>query len=294
MSSFLPDEPVRPPEEGLPPQPNVNPEPSSPKEFVRRKRKRIRVRRTKSGFASRAQSLKWVIGGVIATLLMSYYLYRLSIPGEARKYYIAAKESYDAGKYSNALYAVNEALRDRGQRLDAYRLRAEIYRAMLQPKKAVADITRVIELQPGVPEYYDFRAQTYLELDDSASAAKDYTKVIALKTSGQAYYGRGLCYLKLNDTRKAIDDFTKAIELDPKVEFYLQRGLAWSTVGDHKAAMLDFDRGLEMQSAPSMPLWYCYRARAAEKQKLGDAAGAAQDRQKAARMQTVLGYTDVR
>ena len=111
---------------------------------------------------------------------------------------------------------MNKALRDKGQRLKAYRLRAEIFGLMHRPKEAVADITHVIELQPEASEHYDFRAHTYLELDDAASAAKDYTKVIALKRSGEAYNGRGLCYLKLNDTRKAIDDFTKGHRVGPE------------------------------------------------------------------------------
>jgi tetratricopeptide (TPR) repeat protein len=276
MFRFRPYERARPPEEVevLPPRPNVNPVPISAAEFERRKRRKY---------------LEWGFGGVIATLLSFYFLYRSSIPGEALNYYIDAKAFYDSGKYSNALDAVNKALRDKGQRLKAYRLRAEIFGVMHRPKEAVADITHVIELQPEASEHYDFRAHTYLELDDAASAAKDYTKVIALKRSGEAYNGRGLCYLKLNDTRKAIDDFTKAIELDPKVEFYLQRGLAWGTFGDHKAAILDFDRAIEMQPGSSVILWYCYRARAVEKKTLGDAAGAAQDLQKAASMENVLG-----
>ena len=217
---------------------------------------------------------------LLAVLLTGVILYWLSIPGKALTSYNDAKRLYDSGKYSNALYAVNESLRDRGLRLKAYRLRADIYLAMQQFQDAVADITRVIGLQPDLAENYDFRAHAYLELQDAASAAKDYTKLIALNGSADAYNDRGLCYLKLNDTSKAISDFTKAIEVEPRVEFYLQRSLAHSGSGDHPAAIRDLDRALDLQSQ-SMTAMYCYRARAAEKQKMGDAAGSAEDIQKA-------------
>jgi hypothetical protein len=65
--------------------------------------------------------------------------------------------------------------------------------------------------------------------------------------------------------------------------------LGWGTFGDHKAAILDFDRAIEMQPGSSVILWYCYRARAVGKKEFGDAAGAAQDLQKAASMENVLG-----
>jgi tetratricopeptide (TPR) repeat protein len=233
--------------------------------------------------------LKWGFGWAIVTLLIFCFVYWFLIHGPSLNYYIDAKEFYDGGNYSKALDAVNKALRDRGQRLKAYPLRAEILRMMHRPKEAMVDITRVIALEPEAPEHYDLRAGTYLELDDAASAAKDYTKVIALMRSCEAYNSRGLCYLKLNDIQKAIDDFTNAIELDPRVEFYLQRGLAWDGHGDHMAAILDFDRGLEKQAGSDIFFWGCYQARAVAKQKLGDVAGAAQDREKAGSM--AVGHT---
>ena len=244
------------------PQPGAKLVPMPPEEFARRRRQEF---------------LKWGSAGAIVALMILGFLYRSSIPANALNDYIDAKKFYDSGKYTDALGAVNKAIRDRGERVRAYKLRAEIFRAMHQPKEAVEDITRVIEMQPDVAEHYAFRADTYLELDDPASAVKDYTKLIDLNHSGEAYKGRGLCFVKMNASQRAIDDFTKAIEQDPKVEFYLQRGLAWGTLGDHRKAIADFDRASEMRSDLSA----IYRARAAEKLAIGDGAGAERDREKA-------------
>ena len=236
--------------------------PIPPEEYARQRRQKF---------------VKWGSGAVFVAIVIGAFLYRQSIPPNALNHYIDAKRFYDSGKYSDALDAVNLAIRDRGNRRERP-LRADIYLAMHQPNQAAQDITRLIELQPAAPENYNLRAQTYLEIDDAASAIKDYTKVIELNNSGEAYNGRGLCYVKLNENQKAIDDFTKAIERSPQVEFYLQRGLAWGSVGEHRKAIADFDRAIEIRSDLSS----AYRARAAEKQVIGDVAGANRDRQTAA------------
>ncbi len=225
----------------------------------------------------RQKYIKWGSIAALVALVIGAFLYRSSVPVKALNDYIDARKFFDSGKYTDALAAVNKAIDNGREQARAYQLRIEIYRALHQPKDAVADITRLIELQPAAAENYDLRAQTYLEIDDSASAAKDYTKLIELSKSGQAYNGRGLCYLKLKDYPKAIEDFTQAIERSPSVEFYLQRGLAWSAAGDHRKAVADFDKALDLRADLST----AYRARAAEKQKMGDGPGAERDRQKA-------------
>ena len=267
MSRFRPDEQERPPDPvpAQQPQPAAKFVPISAEEFNRQRRQRV---------------LKWASAGLIVAVLILAFLYRSSMPGDALNHYIDARKFYDAGKYSAALDSVNRAARDSSQTLNALRLRADIYRTMYQPKDAVDDITRVIEMQPGVAANHQFRAERYLDLDDPASAAQDYTRIIGLKQSADAYNGRGLCYLKLNQPQKAIDDFTSAIEREPKVEFYLQRGLAHSALGDSKKAIADFDEAVRLR--PSLST--VYRARALEKKKMGDAAGAARD------LETALGF----
>jgi tetratricopeptide (TPR) repeat protein len=260
MSRFRPDQREQAPAAPRPsPKPSVNLVPISAEEFARQRRQKF---------------LKWGGAGAIAAALILAFLYRSSMPAAALNHYIDAKKLYDSGKYTDALEAVNAAARDRGQRLNAYRLRAQIYRALRQPKDALADATRVIELQPNNAEDYQFRAQTYVDMDDPADAAKDFSRLIELTNSGDAFNGRGLCYLKLNETQKAIDDFTRAIARDPRLEFYLQRGLAWGTLGDHRKAIADLNTAIDMHPELSTT----YRARADEKEKIGDRAGARKDR----------------
>lgn len=252
---------IRRPPAAAPGQPeNLVPVPAE--EFARLKRQKF---------------VKWTAIGAIAAIAVGALLYRQSLPAAAMNHYIDARKLYDSGKYEDALRAATAAASDSTVRVQAYRLRARIYRALHRPKDALDDFTRLLKIDPNSAEDTQSRAQTYLEIDDPARAAQDFTRLIDLKNSGDAFNGRGLCYLKMNETQKAIEDFTRAIERDPRVEFYLQRGLAWGSAGEHNKAVGDLDRAIELQPELSAT----YRARAGEKQKLGDQAGAKRDRERA-------------
>lgn len=271
MSRFRPDErererpptpnPAQPPQ----PQPAVM-VPIPAEEFNRQRRRKF---------------LRWSAAGAVVAVVILAFLYRSTMPAAALNHYIDAKKLYDAGKFSDALDAATQATRDSTQRLNALRLRAAIYRSLRQPKAAVEDMTRVIEIEPSGVQNYQFRAEEYLELDNAPAAARDYTKIIELANAADAYNGRGMCYLRLNQPQKAIEDFTSAIGRRPSVEYYLQRGLAWSSLGDAKKAITDFDEAARLRPGFSA----VYRARSIEKQELGDKAGAERDRQTAIRIE---------
>jgi len=201
----------------------------------------------------------------------------MSIPGRAQHSYEEARRFYDTGRYPNALFEVNNALRSRGLRREAYRLRADIYRALQQPDKAAGDISRVIEMEPGTIEHYAFRASAYMEMGDAARAIRDYTRITEFRRTARAFADRGRAYLKLKDTTKAIEDFTTAIGLEPTLDNYLERGQAYAAVNDHDKAMADFDRALETVPDHDFGAAYGYRARSAERRRSGDSAGADED-----------------
>lgn len=231
-----------------------------------------------------ARFIKWTLLVLAAAGTAGAVLFWMSIPGKALNSYNEAQRLFDTGKYANALYAANEAMRDHALRLKVYRLRADIYRALQQPKEAVADITRVIDLQPGVVANYDFRAKTYLEMEDPADAASDYTRVIELTKSAESYSERARAYMKMKDAAKAIADLTQAIALDPCADYYLQRGLARSESGDQQQAISDLNRALELEPTSTTAV-YSYRARGVAKQKSGDASGGVADLEKAEQLE---------
>jgi tetratricopeptide (TPR) repeat protein len=149
-------------------------------------------------------------------------------------------------------------------------------------RKALADFTKAIALQPNYPEAYFYRANLYSGLDELDRAVADYTQAIRFKPDyGIAMVNRGNIYSRLKRHREAIADFTKAIESkDPKTEgawVYGYRAASRREIGDKKGAIADLDRAIAL--APDRNFYYLDRADL--KIELGDKPGAIADLTKA-------------
>ncbi len=97
-------------------------------------------------------------------------------------------------------------------------------------------------LRPGV--VYLERGKAYLQIDDNDRAIADFTKVIQLDPEGaDAYNHRGSAYGNKDDFVRAIADFDTAIQLNPVLRnVYNNRGLAFSRIGDEARAQADFEK----------------------------------------------------
>ncbi len=97
-------------------------------------------------------------------------------------------------------------------------------------------------LRPGV--VYLERGKAYLQIDDNDRAIADFTKVIQLDPEGaDAYNHRGVAYGNKDDFVRAIADFDTAIQLNPVLRnVYNNRGLAFSRIGDEARAQADFEK----------------------------------------------------
>lgn len=76
-----------------------------------------------------------------------------------------------------------------------------------QPKKAVDDFDRSIELDPDYAEHYYYRGLCKIELNEHDKAIEDFFKAIDQKSENPGIYnGLGLAF-------KAKDDFDKALNV---------------------------------------------------------------------------------
>ncbi len=227
---------------------------------------------------TRTRKIAMWSGVVVAVLaIMGLTVWRSSIPSNARNDFDDATRMYTAGKYAEAVAALDSAIRGNVRLPESYQLRATLYRILNEPAKCIEDSTKAIELQPGSPENYKTRANAYRETGQFDKAIGDYTKLIELQPSGASYNGRGVCYRELQQLDKALEDFNKAVQMEPTIDNLLQRGMALDATGRYKEAIEDFDGAVERR--PDTP--YPYRARAHAREALGDKAGAASDREKA-------------
>jgi len=99
------------------------------------------------------------------------------------------------------------------------------------------------------PKTYKDRGVAYLDKGDYGRAIADLSKAIELKPDyADAYHDRGVAYRRKGDYDLAIADYSKAIELRPDYAFYYHaRGDAYRGRGDYDRANADLSRAIELE-----------------------------------------------
>jgi tetratricopeptide (TPR) repeat protein len=114
---------------------------------------------------------------------------------------------------------------------------------------AIADYDRAIQLNPALALPHNNRGVVYTGEGDWDQAIKDFDKAIQLRPDFVlAHYNRGLGYYYQGNYGQAIDDFTRAIELTPEdAEAYVGRGTAHIAKGNHDQAITDLNKAIELK-----------------------------------------------
>ena len=151
---------------------------------------------------------------------------------------------------------------------------------------AISDLSRAIELSPGTADYYSDRGLARLRKRDNDGAIGDFTRAIDLDAKNViAYRNRALAKKLKGDADGAIADYSRAIELEPKnAGAFNSRGAIKKSKGDVDGAIADFSRAIELNDK----LAIAYKNRGEAKQAKGDAAGAKVDLDRAGQMDPEL------
>ncbi|MBI4612590.1 MAG: tetratricopeptide repeat protein [Planctomycetes bacterium] len=140
---------------------------------------------------------------------------------------------------------------------------------------ALADLTRAIELDPGLGSAYLNRGAVRKAMGDLEGAIADYTRAAEIGPARAAIYlNRGAALAARGDSRRAIEDYDRAIEIDPGyAAAYTNRGNARANLGDAAGALEDFGRAIELDPGLSI----AYVNRGAIRAEAGDLDGAIED-----------------
>jgi tetratricopeptide (TPR) repeat protein len=159
-------------------------------------------------------------------------------------------------------------------------MRGHTYHVYLKDDpKAIANFTKVIELEPNKAFNYRIRSQVYMDAKVYDKAIADSTKAIELEPTANNYLHRGQIHNRFNQYDQAIADSTKAIELDPKKYAYSCRGQAYFGLKEFDKAIADSTKAIELD--PKFTGGYISRVLSYyERHQPGDAERAKQDNQK--------------
>lgn len=183
------------------------------------------------------------------------------------------------GNPSQAIADYTEALKDTGlandRRASILNDRAVAYVRANQPKLALDDYNRAVQMFAEYPAAYNNRGNLLVALGQPAEAIKDFDRAILLAPGyAAAYSNRANARLKLGQTREAIPDFTRAIELLPASAPPLSgRGLALLSTGKPHAAIRDFSRAVNADTRFAS----AYRNRAEARLSVGQTDEAVED-----------------
>jgi tetratricopeptide (TPR) repeat protein len=135
--------------------------------------------------------------------------------------------------------------------------RGQVYAGVGKIAEALADYTRVIELDPYYSEYYFDRANLYRQMQRNEEALADYEKAIAYSPPyEEAYYNRASVLSLLGRDDEALSDYSYVLELDPDyLNALINRASLFYELGAYDEARSDVEHGLAL--SPNQPQLLC-------------------------------------
>ncbi|MFG6341883.1 MAG: tetratricopeptide repeat protein [Alistipes sp.] len=155
---------------------------------------------------------------------------------------------YELGNdYVRAITAYNDIEKEYGASPMIYYNRADCYNEIGNMERAVADMTKSIELAENNKKHLYFlinrRADYYRKGGNYKNAIEDYTTAVELDpTNAYSYYARGWSYELSGDDDAAMKDYNAGIDVDSEYPYiFLNRGSLYLKRGDTEKAHADFE-----------------------------------------------------
>ena len=128
--------------------------------------------------------------------------------------------------------------------------RAECYQSLYQYRKAIADLTALLNINADYGYGYTGRGMCYQSIGDYANAVNDYSYVIQHFPGNAAfgYYLRAVAQAEQKKYADALSDISRSIELNPVSGAYIWRGRLELIQGDTVKAKADFEQVLAMDT----------------------------------------------
>ena len=130
-----------------------------------------------------------------------------------------------------------------GARAAIYTMRGADWLNEDEPAAAAADFSRAIAVDPGNAAALKGRATAYTKLGSHNLATNDWSLILKIMPDAEeSYRQRGASLLAAGKADEAISDFSKAIEIKPKnVEAYMGRAGVYDKLNQRDKALKEFE-----------------------------------------------------
>lgn len=183
-------------------------------------------------------------------------------PKNAVFYYERGYAYYLQDNQSKAVVDYSQAIKLNPKFHDAYFFRSQV-ESSTNPRRAEADLSVAIDLDPNNFSYYSSRGKIRYNLGKYQEAVDDFTRTMQIRPDLVYHYSeRGFALAALNKDRQALDDFNRVIKALPNKEGdngakYYGRGLVHAKLGQKAAAIKDLKTAISgfeaLLSSPPQP-----------------------------------------
>lgn len=147
-----------------------------------------------------------------------------------------------------------------------YFLRAKAHHQLDEYDKAIADVSRAIDLEPTIEVLFSNRADLYYRLKEFSKAIQDYDGALKLNPDlTDARINRGAAFIELGEFDRAIEAFSDILRRDANsFDAYMGRGMARHNKKDFDLAIVDFSAAARVKSDERSPLFWrakCWMAK---------------------------------
>lgn len=153
-------------------------------------------------------------------------------------------------KYDRAIFYYTKCIAYEPDNPSIYYLRSRVYAKSNEINKALHDMDMFIGLNREHVKSKDFLERSYLhsKTKNYAKAIEDLTRVINIEPGDyKSLFLRAREYGKLSEYQKQIEDYNKVIDLRPNSAIaYNNRGYTYYKMGEYKLAMVDYDKALSI------------------------------------------------
>ncbi len=137
--------------------------------------------------------------------------------------------------------------------------RGDWYEKNKQFELAIADFSKLLEIDPSKEFVYFNRGACYSSLGKDSLALNDFDMAVKLGSSNaDAYYNRGRILAAFGKDSAALSDYNKAIELNPRSALsYMNRGVIYYNRQQPDLAIADYNKAIEAE--PTLDISYYNR-----------------------------------